>query len=59
MALKAESTITLLEIAYAQKSPVMQGEHILEDDESYRLYDNLVCTLKEHRRYRIHKDTEF
>ena len=52
--------ITDLEIALAQKTPVMQAEHAMDDEHpALKLYDCLIPKLREHRRFRIIKDDQF
>ena len=51
--------VTDLEIALAQKTPVMQAEHCMDDRSPLSFYDCLVPKLREHRRYLISKDSKF
>ena len=42
-----------LEQCLAQKTPVMEAEFALDERSALSLYDCLVPTLKEHRRFKI------
>ena len=48
-----------VELRLATKSPVFEAEYAIDEATSLSLYDCLVPRLKEHRRYRITKDSEF
>ena len=49
----------MLETAFAQKTPVMQAEHVLDDRNALSFFDCLVPKIKEHRRFRVTKDDKF
>ena len=49
----------MLETYYSIKTPVMEEEHAMDDRTPLALYDCLVPKIKEHRRFRITKDSEF
>lgn len=51
--------INMLETYYSIKTPVMEAEHAMDDRTPLALYDCLVPKIKEHRRFRITKDSEF
>ena len=48
-----------LEVLLAQKTPVMQAEHCIDDRTALNFYNCLVPKIKENRRYRIQKDSVF
>ena len=54
-----EGEVKKLEIALAQKTPVMQAEHAIDDTNLLSTFDCLIPKLKEHRRFKLLKDTEF
>ena len=56
MAEHARTHMKYMELAVAQKSPVMEAEHAIDDRTALSLYDCLVPKIKEHRRFRILKD---
>ena len=49
----------MLEIAFAQKSPTMEAEHVLDDRNALSFYDCLIPKIKEHRRFRVKKEDKF
>ena len=49
----------IAEILLAQKSPVFEAEYAIEPRTPLRLYDCLVPTLKEHRRFTLKKFEKF
>ena len=51
--------INLLEIALAQKYPVMEAEHAFDDTNPLSTFDCLIPKLKEHRRFKLLKDAKF
>ena len=51
--------VTTLEIAYAQKTPVMEAENVLDERNELCFFDCLIPRLKEHRRFKLLKDDEF
>ena len=48
--------INLLEIALAQKYPVMEAEHAFDDTNPLSTFDCLIPKLKEHRRFKLLTD---
>lgn len=48
-----------MEIALAQKTPVMQAEHVIDDRTALNFYDCLVPKIKEHRRFKLQRDAKF
>ena len=54
-----QETIKMLEIALAQKTPVMEAENAIDDRNPLSAFDCLVPKLKEHRRFKITKDDAF
>ena len=60
--IKADQSIremALLEVALAQKTPVMEAEYAMDNRTALDFYDCLVPKLREHRRFRILKDADF
>jgi len=53
------SQLKLLETALAQKSPVLEAENAIEESSVLVLYDCLVPKIREHRRFKITKDSAF
>ena len=51
--------IKMLEMALAQKTPVMEAENAIDEKNALSAFDCLVPKLKEHRRFRILKDDVF
>ena len=49
----------MLEIALAQKTPVMEAENAIDDRNPLSAFDCLVPKLKEHRRFKLLKDDAF
>jgi len=47
------------EVLLAQKTPVFESEYALEESSPLTLYDCLVPALKQHRRLKVKKDSEF
>lgn len=41
------------------KSPTLEAEHAIDDTSPLKLYDCLIPKLKEHRRFKIFKDSVF
>ena len=56
---QAIKEMSMLEVALAQKTPVMEAEFAMDDRTSLNLFDCLVPKLREHRRFRIQKDAVF
>ena len=59
---KAEEVLKnahVLEEILALKTPVMEAEHAIDDRTPLSLYDCLIPKLKEHRRFKIVKDSKF
>lgn len=54
-----KDNITLLETRLALKSPTLEAEYAIDEASSLSLYDCLVPKLKEHRRFRITRDSKF
>ena len=50
---KAIQDMSSVEVALAQKTPVMEAEYAMDDRTALSLYDCLVPKLREHRRFRI------
>ena len=48
-----------LELYAAQRTPVMEAEHALDEQTPLKLYDCLVPMLKEHRRFKINLSDKF
>ena len=51
--------IKMLEMALAQKTPVMEAENAIDEKNPLSAFDCIVPKLKEHRRFRILKDDVF
>ena len=51
--------VKMMEILLAQKSPVMQAEHAIDDTNAFSFFDCLIPKLKEHRRFKLLKDDVF
>ena len=51
--------VNLMEIALAQKTPVMQAEHAIDDTNLLSTFDCLIPKLREHRRFKFKKDEKF
>ena len=49
----------LLEGILALKTPVLEAENAIDDRTPLSLYDCLIPKLKEHRRFKLMKDSEF
>ena len=49
----------LLERAFAMKTPVMEAEFAIDERSPLSLYDNLIPTLREHRKFKINLQDEF
>ena len=49
----------LLEGILALKTPVLEAENAIDDRSPLGLYDCLIPKLKEHRRFKLTKDSEF
>ena len=49
----------VLEKAIALRTPVMEAEFAIDDRTSLNLYDCLIPKIREHRRFRFHKDDSF
>ena len=45
--------VSRVEVALAQKTPVMEAEYAMDDRTPLNFYDCLVPKLREHRRFRI------
>ena len=45
--------VSLVEVALAQKTPVMEAEYAIDDRTALDFYDCLIPKLKENRRFRI------
>ena len=56
---KLKKEIAYLELAYVQKTPVMEAEFALDERSALSLYDCLTPTLKEHRRFKINIEDKF
>ena len=54
-----KDNIKMLEQALAQKTPVMEAEHAIDDTNSLSAFDCLIPKLKEHRRFKLLKDDAF
>ena len=50
---ESKRVTTMLEIAVAQKTPVMEAEYAIDDKSKLSLYDCLIPKLKEFRRFKI------
>ena len=51
--------MTILEKALAQRTPVMEAEHAMNDRTGLDLYDCLIPKIKEHRRFKLLPDAKF
>ena len=51
--------VKMLEMALAQKTPVMQAEHAIDDTNPLSAFECLIPKLKEHRRFKFKKDDAF
>ena len=51
--------VKMLEMALAQKTPVMQAEHVIDDTNLFSTFDCLIPKIKEHRRVKLLKDSTF
>ena len=51
--------VGMLELAVAQKTPVMEAEYAIDDTNKLSLFDCLIPKLKENRRFKIQKDEVF
>ena len=49
----------MLEGILALKTPVLEAENAIDDRTPLSLYDCLIPKLKEHRRFKLTKDSEF
>ena len=49
----------MLEMALAQKTPVMQAEYAIDDTNPLSAFECLIPKLKEHRRFKFKKDDAF
>ena len=56
---KLTKKIAFLELAYVEKTPVMEAEYALDERTALSLYDCLTPTLKEHRRFKINIEDKF
>ena len=56
---KLKKEIAFLELAYVQKTPVMEAEYALDQRTALSLYDCLTPMLKEHRRFKIIIEDKF
>ena len=54
-----KNKIKYLEMALAQKTPVMEAENAIDETNPLSLFDCLVPKIKENRRFRIQKDDAF
>ena len=53
------AVVTELEGALALKTPVTEAEYAIDERSQLSLYDCLVPTIKEHRRFKVQKDEKF
>ena len=51
--------VTMLETHMAMKSPTLEAEFAIDDASALSLYDCLIPQIKELRRFKITKDSEF
>lgn len=56
---KLNSHVASLEQRLAIKSPILEAEYAIDDATALSLYDCLVPKIKEHRRFRINRDSIF
>ena len=54
-----EEKVVYLERCFALKTPVMEAEFALDERSALSLYDCLIPTLKEHRRFKINLQDKF
>ena len=43
----------------ALKTPCMQAEHAIDDGSALSLYDCLIPKIREHRRFKVFKDSPY
>ena len=55
----ALAQMTYLETALAEKGPVMEAEHAIDERTALTLYDSLVPKIKENRRFSFKKSDQF
>ena len=51
--------VTMLEERIAMRSPTLEAEHAIDDRTALTMYDCLMPQLREHRKFRITKDSQF
>ena len=51
--------VKMLEMALAQKTPVMQAEYAIDETNPLSAFECLIPKLKEHRRFKLKKDDAF
>ena len=56
---KMNNHLGYLEQCFALKTPIMEAEYALDERSPLSLYDCLVPTLKEHRRFKINLNDKF
>ena len=49
----------MLEMTFAQRTPVLEAEHAIDDTNSLMAFQCLVPMLKEHRRFKLAADSTF
>ena len=54
-----QKKVKFLEVALAQKTPVMEAEHAIDDTNPLSAFECLIPKLKEHRRFKLQKDDVF
>ena len=52
-------SLCMVEELWTMKSPCMEAEYAIDERTTLSLYDCMVPKLKEHRRFRIQKDSPF